>query len=426
MIEDLTTLCGREIACSCGRVHTCPIGGIAVGEGVLAQLPALLAHYRRVFLAADTNTYPLCGARVEELLGERLAGRHVFQRAGKLVPDEAASAELDAVLPHDCDMILGIGSGVINDLCKYAAFGRGIDSGIVATAPSMDGFASSGAAMITAGMKVTYTVAPPRYIVADVDILRNAPEDMIRAGYGDIIGKYSSLCDWKLAHLIRGEHMCGTIYAMVKEATDRIRDRAAAIMARDAEAIGELTRALILIGITLSHLGSTRPGSGSEHHLSHFFEIVGLVRGEDHFCHGIDVGYATVLTAAMREEIASRETPVFRTEDREAREAAWRHIYGPIAGEVAALQAEAGSYDRDLTGLYAEKWDAIRAILRECPTADECRDMLLAAGFDMDAPEAMYGAEKIADAMRYGKDLKDRYSMLWIHYALFSGAEADR
>ena len=106
----------------------------------------------------------------------------MFETKDALVPDEEAIRTLSDHLPEGTDLILGIGSGVINDLCKYTAWKQGLDCGIVATAPSMDGYASSGAAMIIGGMKVTYTAQPPKYILADIDIVRNAPMDMIRSG----------------------------------------------------------------------------------------------------------------------------------------------------------------------------------------------------------------------------------------------------
>ena len=414
--------CNREIHCSCGHIHYCPIEQVEIGPGALEKLPELLAAYHHILLVADTHTDAACGQRVRALLGERVQGYLIYRRPGLLVPDERAVAELEDALTVDTDFILGVGSGVINDTCKYVSWQRGMEYAIVATAPSMDGYASSGAAMITGGMKVTYTTHPPKMIVGDVAVLRDAPLEMIRAGYGDIIGKYSSLNDWRLSHLMRGEHFCQEIYDLVLGVTNDIRDVAERIVDREDQAIIDLTKALVLIGVTLSLLGSTRPGSGSEHHLSHFFEIVGLVHHQPHFPHGTDVAYATEVTAGMREEILALPEPVFQAEEPAAREAAWQRIYGPVAAEVAALQREAGWYEEDMRPAYREKWGEIRQILAECPTAAECRTMLTRAGFDLAAFEGMYGREKIRDAMFYGKDLKNRYSVLWLYYDLFSGS----
>ena len=345
----------------------------------------------------------------------------MFETKDALVPDEEAIRTLSDHLPEGTDLILGIGSGVINDLCKYTAWKQGLDCGIVATAPSMDGYASSGAAMIIGGMKVTYTAQPPKYILADIDIVRNAPMDMIRSGYGDIIGKYSSLNDWELSHLICGEYFCPEIYNLVLSTTDKIRDLAGDIAAREEYAIEQLTKALVLIGITLSLVETTRPGSGSEHHLSHFFEIVGLIHHQKHFPHGTDVAFNTILTAWMRERICEMESPCFSEESPEERENAWNRIYSSVAGEVYALQKDAGSYERDLIPVYLNNWNEIRRILQKCPSAAECDRMMRAVGLDFAECEQLYGKEKILDAMLYGKDLKNRYSMLWLYYSLFSG-----
>ena len=422
---DVQRYCDREIHCSCGKIHYCPISDVVIEKGALEKLPQLLTPYAHVFLVADDNTFAVCGERVYALLGDRAAGRLVYHREGLLIPDEEAVEELRAAMPENTDFVVGVGSGVINDICKYTTFEMKMDYAIVGTAPSMDGYASSGAAMIMEGMKITYTTRPPKMIIADTEILKDAPMDMIRAGYGDIIGKYSSLNDWRLSHLVTGEYFCQEIYDLVLELTNHIRDSVHLIAERDEEAIADLTRALVLSGVTLSLAGTTRPGSGSEHHLSHFFEIVGLVRKEPYFIHGIDVAYSTVVTAAIREQIRALPKPVLHMEDREGRLLAWRKIFGPIAGEVEQLQKDAGLYDRELSHVYRERWPEILDVLKDCPTEKECVRMFEDAGYRMGDFEALYGREKIRQAMLYGKDLKNRYSVLWLYYALFSGKGAE-
>ena len=420
---DITKYVDRKIECSCGHTHYCPISDVVVESGALEKLSVLMAPYNRIVLVADENTWATCGDRVEEILSGKIAGKLIYVCEGLLVPDEHAVAKLNEAMPADCDFVIGIGSGVINDICKYVTFEKKMDYAIIATAPSMDGYASSGAAMIMYGMKITYTTHPPKMIIADIDILKNAPMDMIRAGYGDIIGKYSALNDWKLSQLINGEYFCQEIYDLVMDVTNNIRDMVSGIVARDEAAIEYLTKALVLIGVTLSLLGSTRPGSGSEHHLSHFFEIVGLIHNQPYFLHGTDVAYSTVVTAGMREEIVKLEKPEFNTATREQRMAAYDRIFASFAGEVKKIQDEAGSYERDLNPIYAAKWPEIIEILSQCPTAQQITDMFVSAGFPMDAFEEMYDKEKIRDASFYGKDLKDRYSVLWLYFALF-GAQA--
>ena len=418
---DIQKLLNRDIVCECGKIHRCDIGTVIIKKDALNDLKNAVSAYKSILLVADGNTFPLCRERVRSMIGDSITSVCLFDTVEPLVPNEAAIAKVESYLLKTTDLILGIGSGVINDICKYVSFYHGIKSGIIATAPSMDGYASSGAAMIINGMKVTFTTHAPDMIIGDTHILKNAPMHMIRSGYGDIIGKYSSLCDWKLAHLVCGEHLCRPIYDLVLQTTDNIRDCAKKIVARDDKAIEDLMRALVLIGMTLTLVETTRPGSGSEHHLSHFFEIVGLVNKERHLSHGTDVAYNTILTAGMREQICSLESPVFKEESAESRIRSWNRIYKSVSNEVESLQREAGYYETDWQKIYTEHWQEIKGILSECPSAAECNAMMEAAGLDFSECEQTYGEAKIRDAMLYGKDLKNRYSVLWLYYTLFSG-----
>jgi len=411
-------LLNRDIVCECGRTHRCDIDTLAIGAGVLDRLPAAVASYGHIVLVADTNTFATCGERVRELLGERAESVIVFETETLLVPDEAAVARLEAGLSSNTDLLLGIGSGVLNDLCKYVSFSHGMACGIVATATSMDGYASSGAAMIFSGMKITYTTHAPAIIIGDTDVLCQAPMDMIRAGYADIIGKYSALCDWKLSHLVNGEYLCPFVYRLVMDQTNEIRALAGAIADREPEAIGRLMETLVLIGACLTLLATTRPGSGSEHHLSHFYEIVGLIENKPYFLHGTDVGYATVVTCALREQIAGVAEPCFVRSSREERIRSYRDVFGVYWQEVTTIQDKAGWYDMDWESVYRPIWPEIHKALSECPTAEEVRHMLLEVGFDLSAFEAMYGKEKIHNSILFGKDLKDRYSVLWLYASL--------
>lgn len=422
---ELNQVINRDIVCACGRIHRVDIGCVAIERGALERLPGLCAAYRRIVLVADSNTWRVCGHAVPAYLGDRLAAQLVFPvENGHVVPNEESVAAIETILPANADLIIGVGSGVINDLCKFVSFRRALPYFIIATAPSMDGFASSGAAMIWAGMKVTFTTHTPSAILGDLDVLCAAPRDLIKAGYGDMVGKYNSLCDWRLAAALNDEYICPFVHDLVKETADNIVDMAEGLMAGNPDAIRRLTEGLILSGVSLSMVGTTRPGSGSEHHLSHFAEIVGLIRGEFHYSHGLDVGYAAVLTGAMRERMAAIETPEFDPDAGMMPHEALARIYGDFAGEVEAIQEKGGWYANYNPARLADRWPEVRRIFAEAPGQAETRAMLERVGLDFGDYLRAYGEAKIGDAMLYGKDLKDRYSMLWLYWALFR-READ-
>ena len=404
--------------CSCGKDHPCDIRYVEIGDGVLEKLPEICAPYQRILLIADGNTYPLCGDRIKALLGAKVTSEKIF---GKeiVVPNENAIAEIEVCMTNGTDFILGIGSGVINDLCKHVSFIHHMRYGIVATAPSMDGYASVGAALILEEMKVTLNARVPYAIVAESSVVSTAPMDMIRSGYGDIVGKYSCLNDWKLAHLLRGEYFCQYVYDTVMDTVKKTENTAKALLSRDQDAIGNLMEGLVMVGVMMSYVGNSRPASGSEHHLSHFFEITGLLNQKPYYLHGIDVLYAAAVTARLREKILSFRPPfaAYR-HDRKAWEDEIGRIYSTAADGIIALQDKVGLYAELDTAIFEAHWNEICNLLAEAPDYQTMLGYVNDIGLDICAFEDFYGKETLHDAILYAKDLKDRYTVLWLSYAL--------
>ena len=411
----------KGINCCCGRQHSCAIDYVAIEKGAISHLTNLAKDFSAILLAADENTYAAAGDQVEAALAGKQVSRVIFPGSTVLIPNEAAIDRVTATMA-EVDLIIGIGSGVIQDLCKYVSLKSGVPYFVVATAPSMDGYASTGAAMILGGMKVTVPAGVPKAILADPEVLKNAPMEMLRAGYGDIVGKYSALNDWKLSQVVNSEYFCQEIYDLTFDMVKKTLRLADGLVKRDEESIKVLMEALVTVGIAMSFAGSSRPASGSEHHLSHFFEITGIVHKEDYFPHGIDVAYSTVITAMLREKLLNTPWPKKQYRpSRESYEKEMSRIYGPVATGCIAWQDKVGLYKKDMLSVYQAKEAEIRAVLSEMPSALEIQQMLAAVGMDMKEFYGMYSGEKLADAVLYAKELKDRYTVLWMHYDLFGG-----
>ena len=407
------------IDCRCGRHHNCDISYVYIENDAMRHLPKILEEFKKILIVADENTYRTAGEQTVCYISDKIADKVLFPGDTILIPNEYA---IDAVNSHiyGIDYVLGIGSGVIQDLCKYVSHRNSIPYGIIATAPSMDGYASSGAAMITDGMKVTYSSKVPHAIIADIEVIRNAPLQMIKAGYGDIIGKYSALNDWKLSNEINGEYFCQYVYDLTYDmlvATLPLNDK---LLMRDGESVKVLMEALIVVGIAMSFAGSSRPASGSEHHLSHFFEITGIVDKTEYLPHGIDVLYSTYVTSLIRERLASSEFPSqgFVTTENE-RDEELRRVYKSVADGCIALQKKLGTYERNLIPIYKEKEKTIKEILREAPTAEEIEKLITGINLSLSEFKEIYGEQRILDAIKYAKDLKDRYTVLWMYYDTF-------
>lgn len=414
----------REIDCSCGKKHICDIDYVYIESGAMVHLKEICNGYNNILIVADENTFSAAGQLVENNLSGKNLRKVIFDGEVILIPNEIAVEKVTENI-EGIELIIGIGSGVIQDLCKYVSHIQKIPYIIVATAPSMDGYASNGAAMILNGMKETVAAGLPRAIIADTDVLKNAPMEMIKAGYGDIIGKYSALNDWKLSHIVNDEYFCQYIYDMTFEMVNKTLDLADGLLKRDAKSIEVLMEALVVVGILMSFAGSSRPASGSEHHFSHFFEIVGIVKDEPYLPHGTDVAFSTVITAKIREDILKREfsDKLFRLEEKQYEDKISR-IYGDVSKECIALQNRVGNYSNNRISIYKEKEAQIREVLSQMPDSKKIEQLLEIVGLNMNDFYDIYSKEKICNAISYAKDLKDRYTVLWLYYDMF-GDEQD-
>jgi hypothetical protein len=146
------------------------------------------------------------------------------------------------------------------------------------------------------------------------------------------------------------------------------------------------------------------------------------VRGEKYLPHGIDVCYSAINTSKIREELLSiKDISTYEMNfDRAEYESEISRIYTDIKDEVLALQNKLGWYDIDRVSVYKDKWDRIRTVLADCPSSAEMLALVEKIGLSYDSFIKFYGEEKIADAHMYAKDLKDRYTVLWMYYDLFT------
>lgn len=401
--------------CLCGMEHTCPIKGVSIGKNAVSDLEKYAKNYENILVVADENTYNVGGEKVSGILGEKIENKIVFATNGFLVPNEKAIENIEEKVSEKTDLIVGIGSGVVNDLCKYVSFEKNLPYFIIATATSMDGYASDGAALIIKNMKVTYKSHVPDVIIGDVDFLKNAPIEMIKSGYGDILGKFSCLNDWKLSRIVNNEYFCDYVYNLTYNTVQKTVPLAKKLLERDENALKTLMEALVVVGIAMSYVGYSRPASGSEHHLSHFFEITGIIDNEPYFCHGTDVAYSMLAVQKLREEILKKDVPEKKEFDEKAWEENIKRVYKKASDGIIELQKKVGLIYGDRFLTYKENWDKIKEILSEVPSSEKTEEYLNEIGLPVKDFYEMYKNEKISDAILYAKALKDRYTVLWLY-----------
>ena len=327
---------GLSFDCSCGRHHSFPVQGISIRKGAIQDLPAMAAPFKdqKILIVFDSNTYRVAGETAVRLLRENgfMQVKELLFETGSdiLIPDEKTLGRIHQEQDLDCRMMIAVGSGVINDSVKFVTSRTGLPFIIVATAPSMDGYVSDGAPIFSHGYKYSPQAHLTYGLIGDTEILATAPQDMIQAGFGDVVGKITAIADWDLAVKANGDYRCDTCVKLVEKALEKCFSKAEGLPSRDPEALGALMEALTMTGVAMALVNISRPASGAEHMLSHFWEMDYIDRGLNPIHHGIQVGVATVVIARFFEELAD-----ILPEGTGA--------LCPPAGEIAALLKKGGA-----------------------------------------------------------------------------------
>jgi glycerol-1-phosphate dehydrogenase [NAD(P)+] len=419
----------RPFACACGRSHHIPTRHITVGRGALDALPEALAAAGgpvRLLAVSDADTrkaaWDAIGPRLRSL------GLTVIEVVlppgphGPPLADEANRQRIQEAIRADTDAILAVGSGTINDLAKVCSRTFGKPYLVCATAPSMNGYPSTNASLLEAGLKVTRPAQAPAAILADLAILSAAPPAMIRAGLGDLLSQGTALVDWRLSNLVEGTSYCPAVAGLVAGSMQRASQAAAALNRREEPAIARLTEALILSGFSMVMAGQSSPASGAEHLISHYWEMDAAARGRGESLHGAQVGVTCILTAELMVRLGKTAVhdlpgPSANTPD------SWEEAEPSLAARHGALwkviREEARAKHRrrtDRTRRFAShqgRWGEIWAVLRPlCPDPASLREALRRAGAPTMATELGRSVEDLHRSLLLAREVRNRYTIL--------------
>ena len=295
--------------CSCGREHQIAVKEILIEAGALEKLEeemseGMLREYISPLVICDTNTY----AATEELMED------IYDRCQVLVLDaEGLQADRQAIrivennMEEDIDLILAVGAGTIHDISRYVAHTYKIPFISVPTAASGDGFVTTVAMMISDGGKKTVSSVAPICVYADTDIFSKAPQRLTAAGISDLMGKYICLADWKIASLVTGEYLCHETVKLEEKALKTVRSSIQDITEGEEDKCEQLMYALILSGLAMQMIGSSRPASCAEHHVTHLWDME-VINGPLDALHGEKVSVATLLVLEEYKRIAAAIT----------------------------------------------------------------------------------------------------------------------
>ena len=418
-----------KLECSCGKTHYVPIKGVEIASGALNKLPDYVKTlgYKKPLILCDEITYKVAGKRCGELLdfSEINPIVHILTHIGF---DEATLGEIVINIPDGCDLIIGVGTGSITDITRYSSFKLKLPRFTVATGAPMDGFAASIGIMNVNNLKATMPAHCTEVIIGDTDILKTAPYRMTVAGFGDLIGKLTCLNDWELARIINGEHYCANITRLVQECVADVMKEAPRIKERDPETLGHIMRGLVLSGSAISLYGDSRPASGAEHHMSHYWETILEQQGERPAMHGEQVAVGTVLVLMLIEELL-KENVDFEAARADAHAynfEAWKasviEHYGAAADEVIAMEERVGKNATEgrlhRIDSMERNWNTVCAQLRSLTSASSLRALLKDIGCPYSPSQINVDDSLLKDTFLYCKEIRPRYTVFQTVYDL--------
>lgn len=409
--------------CHCGKSHSAAVEDLIVRKGAINCLPEILKRYgaQKPFLLADRNTFLAAGEKVCGILQSNGIDyvKYVFQK-DNLEPEEWAVGSAVMHFDATCDIVIGIGSGVINDIGKILSNISGKKYIIVGTATSMDGYASGTSSVAIDGLKVSLDSCCASVIIGDTDILKTAPEHMLKAGLGDMLAKYVSIAEWRISHIITGEYYCERIAALIRSALKKCVDNAEGLINREDQAIEAVFEGLVISGIAMAYAGMSRPAAGVEHYFSHIWDMRGLEFGTAVDLHGIQCAIGTLQTVKLYEKVktmipdASVASSYVHKFSFEAWQDELRSFLGNSAEPMIAKEYQDKKYAVESHSIrfnrIVEHWDEILQILNEeLPSYQQLSSLMESVGISGNMENLGVDHASARMTFKATKDIRDKY-----------------
>ena len=279
---------------------------LIIENGATRRVPEMfrsLFGEKKAVVIADKNTYAVAG----KIVNEELEKTGIATAKPLIIEDADLFAEwhfMEMVENHlraSGAIPVAVGSGVINDLTKYASTLLNLKYMIVGTAASMDGYTAFGASITYKGNKQTFDCHAPYGMVFDPEIAAKAPKGMSASGYADLIAKIPAGADWMLAEAAGAEPIDKFSFDLVQDDLKEALSEPDAVAAGEVKPTEKLAEGLIMSGFAMQALQTSRPASGMEHQFSHYWDMEGLCYQGKHVSHGFKVGIGTLVSTACYE-----------------------------------------------------------------------------------------------------------------------------
>jgi glycerol-1-phosphate dehydrogenase [NAD(P)+] len=413
LIDDIVA--GRWRNPATGEIARVPYESVVIAEtleGREAELVGALKLGGNFAVVSDRATREAMGGRVARALRKLGPVEEIV-----LDHPHADMGEVERLKPRlaGFEAVVAVGSGTINDLCKYVTGLDGRRYAVFATAASMNGYTSTTASMtLPSGLKISLPSHGPSGVFVDLSVNAAAPKHLAAAGFGDCLVRSVAQVDWWMSHRLLGTYYSDLPYQLTTPDEIELNARAAGLPRGDIAAVDSLHRVLILCGFGVSFTGVSNHGSMGEHQISHYIDCFA---GKRHpgTLHGQQVGVATLTMARLQQQMLASETPPVVRPTR-IDEADMARRMGAAAGDCLAefakkaLDAEGA---RALNAKLEKLWPDLR---REClsfalPVAEMTR-LLRDSGGPTTAKELGAPVDFYREAVVHCREMRNRYSFL--------------
>lgn len=346
----------------------CVIGADAT-ESVAKMFRELFPEAKRAIVISDPRTRKVAGARVVDLL--ETLGLEVVEHV--ICPDgswfhatyDKVEEVRDVIRSSAQAVPVAVGSGTINDLVKRGSEEAGVRYMVVGTAASMDGYTSFGAAITKDGMKQTLACKAPLGCIIDSAVAAAAPREMTASGYADLIAKIPAGADWMLADAIGSEAIHPDAWRFVQEPLRDSLANPAGCASGDEREVRKLCEGLVMSGFAMQAMNSSRPASGTEHQVSHYWDMEDLTFEEQPVSHGFKVGIGTLVSTKTLEFLLEQDLSKL---DVEAAVARWWPTFGDAAGTFVAVYGNRPAHVRRAEIEFAKKYVSPDGLRKELET----------------------------------------------------------
>jgi len=411
-------LFGKTFDCECGKTHTIDPQRVVYGEDVYVRLPDLCARAtdgRRVAVVMDVRTRAAAGA--EAAAGLAKAGWSVEEVVVE-DPAEGISPICDdltreRVEPRvlQADVVLTVGGGVMTDMGKWIACDAGKPFIALATAASMNGFASSNIAPTIKGLKSLVYGRAPMAVVAHPAVLRGAPYELTASGLGDVLAKSVSTPDWYMNHLLFGDYYCPRAVELISDIEPMYMDHPESLAEGSPLATAALFYGLLLTGVSMTMADTSFPSSGGEHLISHSLDMMSSIDGEPHDYHGRQVGLSVILTCEMYRRVLEVESPEFTAPAADVDRPFWGKLADCVADEYSQKLARIEEA-RTILGA-GDAWDRFReAVAPMVRSPETIRDCLSRAGAAHSAVDIGCPQDRLFTAVNHAHEIRSRFTIL--------------